>query len=118
MFGMVPGVLGLTYAQHIGGSIQSIYTVALVASFILGFFVMSAGPIGFQYAAEISYPAPESTSQGILLWIGQISGIVFVTGMSIHNNQYLGTIMIAFSVLAVLAFLLVFFIKESIIRNS
>ena len=28
---------------------------------------MSAGPLGFQYAAEVSHPAPESTSQGMLL---------------------------------------------------
>lgn len=66
-----------------------VYQVALASSIILGFFVMSAGPIGFQYAAEVSYPAPESTSQGILLWIGQLTGMFFVAGMSVGDNLYL-----------------------------
>jgi hypothetical protein len=48
---------------------------------VLGFFTMSAGPIGFQYGAELSYPAPESTSQGLLLLVGQISGAAFIYGM-------------------------------------
>ncbi len=74
---------------------------------------MSAGPIGFQYAAEVSYPAQESTSQGILLWVGQLTGIVFVAGMSMHNKQYLGEYMVAFAVLSLLILVAVLFLRES-----
>ncbi len=116
MLGMIPGVAGIAFAQQLGGTPHSIYTIALLASFILGFFVMSAGPIGFQYAAEVSYPAPESTSQGMLLWIGQVSGIVFVTQMSIQDHHYLKAMMSVFSILAIVAFVLVLFLKESEIR--
>lgn len=111
--GMVPGVAGLTFAPVMAHQPETVYTVALVSSFILGFFVMSAGPIGFQYAAEVSYPAPESASQGILLWIGQLTGMVFVAGMSIDNNHYLGKIMILFSVLSVVSLIAVFSLRES-----
>ncbi len=66
--GMLPGLAGLAFAPMLTGghgvNPEATYTIALVSSFILGFFVMSAGPVGFQYAAEISAPAPESTSQG------------------------------------------------------
>ncbi|HPC36744.1 MAG TPA: MFS transporter, partial [Candidatus Marinimicrobia bacterium] len=31
--------------------------------------------------AEISYPAPEGTSNGLLLLMGQISGVLFIFGM-------------------------------------
>ncbi len=116
MLGMIPGVAGIAFAHQLGGTMHSVYTIALISSFILGFFVMSAGPIGFQYAAEVSYPAPESTSQGMLLWIGQVSGIVFVTQMSIQDHHYLKTMMLVFSLLAVLAFIMVLFIKESKIK--
>ncbi|MCK4990057.1 MAG: hypothetical protein KAS29_06205, partial [Bacteroidales bacterium] len=75
--------------------------------------VMSAGPLGFQYAAEISYPAPESTSLGILLWVGQLTGMIFVAGMSIRENLYLGTFMNIFVVLAFLTLLAVFVLRES-----
>jgi hypothetical protein len=44
---------------------------------------MAGAPICFQYGAEICYPAPEATSQGLLLLAGQISGIIFIFGMDI-----------------------------------
>jgi len=69
----IPGLAGLAFANN--------YALLLGSSFVLGFFTMSAGPIGFQYGAELSYPAPESTSQGILLLAGQISGAAFIYGM-------------------------------------
>ncbi len=115
--GMVPGLAGIAFAPFLTGgqgvNPESAYTVALVSSFILGFFVMSAGPIGFQYAAEISSPAPESTSQGLLLWVGQISGIIMVTGMSMNHKAYLRVFLIAFVVISIIAAALVSFLKES-----
>jgi hypothetical protein len=110
---MVPGIVGLTFAPVLVHQAEQVYTIALIASFVLGFFVMSAGPVGFQYAAEVSFPAPESASQGILLWVGQLTGMIFVAGMSINNNQHLETIMIAFSALSLVSLLVVLFLKES-----
>jgi MFS family permease len=109
--GMVPGMFGLTFAGALFGN--SAYLVALISSFILGFFVMSAGPIGFQYAAEISAPAPEATSQGLLLLSGQITGMLFVGAMSIKDNIFLGPSMIIFFILSIVAFLFVLTLKES-----
>jgi len=40
-----------------------------------------AGLIGFQYGAEIASPAPEGTSNSLLLVAGQISGIIFILTM-------------------------------------
>ncbi len=117
--GMVPGVAGLSFAHLVANAPETIYTINLIASFILGFFVMSAGPIGFQYAAEVSHPAPETLSMGILLWIGQLSGIPFVALMSMRSNEYIGEVMGGFTVLAIVAFLLALMIKESkMVRGS
>jgi len=116
--GMLPAVAGLAFAGHLADDPETIYRISLAASFILGFFVMSAGPLGFQYAAEISYPAPESTSQGILLWVGQLTGMIFVAGMSIKENLYLGTFMNIFVVLAFLTLLAVFVLRESTFMES
>ena len=73
ILGATIGLAGVTFA---GG-----YSFLLISSFIFGFFLLSAGPIGFQYGAEITYPAPEGTSNGLLLLMGQISGIIFILGM-------------------------------------
>lgn len=74
MIFMLPGLVGLAVFND--------FIPMMIAAFIFGFFIMSAGPIGFQYGAEKSYPAPESTSQGIILLVGQISGIIFVFGLN------------------------------------
>ncbi len=113
MIGMAPALFGLAYAGHFSDDPVTVYRFSLVASFFLGFFVMSAGPIGFQYAAEISYPAPESTSQGILLWVGQATGMVFVAGMSVNHNAHLGKFMTLFFILGIVTILAVSLIRES-----
>lgn len=74
MIFMLPGLIGLTVFKE--------FVPMLISAFIFGFFIMGAGPVGFQYGAEKSYPAPESTSQGIILMAGQISGIIFVFGVN------------------------------------
>jgi len=43
----------------------------------LGFFLVSANPIGMQYSAEITHPTPEGTSNGLIQLFGQAS-VVFV----------------------------------------
>ena len=96
--GMLPGIIGLT--------VFSGYAPLLLSGFVFGFFMMSAGPIGFQYGAELSRPAPESTAQGLLLLAGQISGILFVFAI---DKAGVGLSMTAFIVMtaAIILFSLV-----------
>jgi cyanate permease len=67
------GLLGIAFASN--------YALLVASAFVMGFFLLAAGPIGFQLGAEITFPAPEGTSNGMLLLMGQISGIVFILGM-------------------------------------
>jgi MFS family permease len=73
LIGMIPGLVGMTFATS--------YRLLLVSGFVFGFFLLSAGPIGFQYGAEITHPAPEGPSNSLLLVMGQVSGIVFIVCM-------------------------------------
>jgi MFS-type transporter involved in bile tolerance (Atg22 family) len=52
----------------------------------MGFFLVSANPIGMQYAAEITNPTPEGTSNGLIQLFGQAS-VVFVTIMDQLKTQ-------------------------------
>jgi cyanate permease len=70
LVGLIPGLLGVTFATS--------YWLLLVSSFVFGFFLLSAGPIGFQYGAEMTLPAPEGTSNTLLIVAGQLSGIIFI----------------------------------------
>ncbi len=89
----------------IGITIATSYPVLLVSSFILGFFLLSAGPIGFQYGAEIAYPAPEGTSNGLLLLMGQISGVLFIFGMDMYKSPVTGSMSRSLIILIILMLL-------------
>jgi sugar phosphate permease len=83
LVGAIFGLAGVTYALG--------YWLLLVSAFALGFFLLSAGPLGFQYGAEIAYPAPEGTSNGLLLLMGQISGVVFILAMDSFKSPVTGS---------------------------
>jgi cyanate permease len=83
LVGATLGLGGITYATS--------YGLLLASAFVLGFFLLSAGPVGFQYGAEVAYPAPEGTSNGLLLLMGQISGILFIFGMDGFKSPETGS---------------------------
>jgi MFS family permease len=60
-----------------------------IESVIYGFLLVSALPVGLTYAAEITYPVPEESSNGIIMWIGQIGGIVFLFGFIFEAPGYM-----------------------------
>jgi cyanate permease len=80
--GLIPGLAGMTFSKN--------YPVLLISGFIFGFFLLSSGPIGFQYGAEITRPAPEGTSNSLLLLMGQVSGILFIFGMDLAKAPVTG----------------------------
>ncbi len=73
----IPGLIGLTFATT--------YWLLLASAFGLGFFLISTSPIGMQYAAEITFPTPEGTSNGLIQLFGQAS-VIFVYIMEALKN--------------------------------
>lgn len=108
ILGATLGLAGITYMTS--------YASLLISAFVLGFFLLSAGPIGFQYGAEVTYPTPEGTSNGLLLLMGQISGIILIVGMDAFKSPATGSMTLPLNVLIglmVLCLLLCFRLKES-----
>ena len=106
--GAVIGLVVITYATG--------YWLLLASAFVFGFFLLSAGPVGFQYGAEIAYPAQEGTSNGLLLMMGQISGIVFILAMDSFKSPVTGSMtpsLIVLIGLMILGLLLCTRLKES-----
>ncbi len=65
----IPGLVGLTFANNLW--------LLFISAFLFGFFLISTSPIGMQYAAEVTFPTPEGTSNGLIQLFGQAS-VVFV----------------------------------------
>ena len=65
----IPGLIGVAYATSTW--------LLFLSAFAMGFFLVSTSPIGMQYAAEVTQPTPEGTSNGLIQLFGQAS-VVFV----------------------------------------
>jgi hypothetical protein len=92
-----------------------------ISGFVFGFFLLSAGPIGFQYGAEITHPAPEGTSNGLLIVMGQVSGIVFIMGMDALKSPATKSMtvpLLAQAGLIVVAIVLAAMLRESPIHGN
>ncbi len=91
VIGATLGLVGITFATS--------YWLLIVSAFVFGFFLLSAGPVGFQYGAEVTHPTPEGTSNGLLLLMGQISGIAFIFGMDSLKSPETGSMTLPLIVL-------------------
>ena len=111
--GAMLGLAGLIYLLN--------YGLLILFSFLFEFFLLSAGPLGFQYGAEITYPAPEGTSNGLLLLMGQISGILFILGMDAFKSPETGSMtqpLIVLLILLALCLLLATRLREASGKSS
>ncbi len=95
--GATLGLVGITFASS--------YLILLISGIAFGFFLLSSGPIGFQYGAEITYPISEGTSNGFLILMGQISGIAIIFGMDSFKSSATGSMTRPLIVLIIFMFL-------------
>ncbi|GFR16667.1 feline leukemia virus subgroup C receptor-related protein 1 [Trichonephila clavata] len=77
--GMITFTIVLPY-----GNILSMFFV----SSLLGFFMTGYLPLGFEFAAEITYPEAEATSSGFLNASAQVFGIIFTAGSGALLEQF------------------------------
>ncbi|MFW9781970.1 MAG: MFS transporter [Candidatus Heimdallarchaeota archaeon] len=85
----------------------------LVFGFLLGFGILSAGPVGLEYAVDVTKPVPEASSNGMLMMIGQVGGILFI--LSLEEVKIAGDYWPALLIQAILllvAFIITFFLKD------
>lgn len=95
----IPGLIGVTFAAD--------RWLIFVSAFEMGFFLVSINPIGMQYAAEITHPTPEGTSNGLIQLFGQAS-VVFVyimEAMKTADGSFTPALLLALGLVVVSALL-------------
>jgi len=84
-------------------------------SFLLGYGILSAGPVALEYAVDLTKPVPEATSSGMLMMIGQVGGIIFILffeGFTLPvTGDYFPTLLLE-SIFLLVVLVIVFFLKE------
>jgi len=102
----LPGLLGLTYSSN--------FVFVTVASIWLGIFMVGSVPVVIQYAVEISYPAPEPASTGILMIASQISVVAInIMGWSYERYGSFTPSLVGLTLLTFLSALSLFWMHES-----
>jgi MFS family permease len=92
----IPGLVGVTFVTS--------FWLLLASAFWMGFFLISVAPIGMQYIAEVTYPAPEGTSNGVIQLFGQLS-VVFVyvmEAMQSANGAFTSSLLLSIGLLVLL----------------
>lgn len=115
------------YFLSFGGMMMFTFTLGLnqiwvvfLSSGILGFFMTGYLPVGFEFAAELTFPESEGTSSGLLNVSAQVFGIILILGMramtSLPNGMFVGNLTIC----AVLVFgaVVTGFIKSDLRRQE
>lgn len=110
LLGCLPGLAGLTLAS------DSVLLYLSAAE--LGFFLVSVMPLTMQYAAEITHPVPEGTSNGLIQLFGQ-GAVVFVYLMGIlrGSDGSFTLSLVMFLILMGLCVLLALRLKEAVLPS-
>ncbi|XP_023235905.1 uncharacterized MFS-type transporter C09D4.1-like isoform X2 [Centruroides sculpturatus] len=107
------GMISFTLTLHFNSLI-----LVFVLSALLGFFMTGYLPLGFEFAAEITYPEAEGTSSGLLNASAQVFGILCTTIASSilnHNDLYANLFLISALFLGTL---ITVFIKSELRRQQ
>jgi MFS family permease len=97
----IPGLIGLTFATS--------SWLLFGSAFALGFFLVSTSPIMMQYAAEITRPTPEGTSNGLMQLFGQasVAFVYIMEALRTANGSFTPSLILAIILLIISAFLVV-----------
>lgn len=60
----------------------------LAAALLYGFFIVGTAPLILTFAAESAYPTSEGTTEGLLMFAGNIAGVVFLGGAALFKGNH------------------------------
>jgi len=96
------------------------YGLLLAVGGLLGFVIMGLAPILFQHGAEVAYPVQEGASFGLIMLMGQVSGVLFIflfERVQVWTDSVVWP-MVALIILATLQIPLAAYMKDSTVFNK
>ncbi|MHA1300275.1 MAG: MFS transporter [Candidatus Helarchaeota archaeon] len=89
--------------------------ILAILGFIFGFGLVSSSPVALEFAVDVTKPVPEATSNGILMMVGQIGGILFILGLEDlkipSTGDYFPALLVQ-AILLLIVLVLLLFAKE------
>jgi cyanate permease len=111
--------LALAIPSLVGVAFVSSTALLYASCAALGFFIVGALPIGMQYAAEVTFPTPEGTSNGLVQLSGQCSVVfVFIMGPLRTDSGSFAVSLVLMSVLLAVCAVVVSRLKDAPPRSA
>ena len=103
----IVGAVGLAmfiFTKGFGGMV--------VAAALYGFFIIGAAPLVLTFAAEAAYPTSEGTSEGLLMFSGNVAGVIFLGLATLFSGNH-KLLMIAIVAVTIAYIVLMLIAKET-----
>ena len=107
LVGQVLGSVGFALFAIMGD-----FNGMLIAAIMYGIFAVGIAPVTITMSAEISYPVSEGTSEGLLMFAGNVAGVIFLGIASLFGSNYT-SLMILLSIMMFVAWLFYILAKET-----
>ena len=108
----IAGVIGFGLFMLLNG-----FPGMLASGLLYGFFTIGSAPVVLTFAAEAAYPVSEGTSEGLLMFAGNVGGVIFLGIASLFGANHL-SIMILMTVISALCIGLMLLAKETKLENK
>jgi MFS family permease len=108
----IVGTIGfgvILFVSSFGGMIAS--------AVFYGFFIVGSAPLVLTFAAESAYPTSEGTTEGLLMFAGNIAGVVFLGGAALFGGNHYG-LMIALLAINVVSIVLMYLSREAKLASN
>jgi len=103
----VVGLAGLVLFMLLGS-----FAGMIAAGVLYGFFTIGSAPVLLTFAAEEAYPTSEGTSEGLMMFAGNVGGVILLGLASLLSGNHLA-IMVCMTVISGLCVARMLFIRET-----
>lgn len=103
----VIGTLGFAALLFVGD-----FSGMVTALLVYGFFTAGSGPLILTFAAESAYPTSEATSEGLLLFAGNLAGAIFLGAAALLHIDHRLLVMSMVAIM-IICIILIFLSKET-----
>jgi MFS family permease len=93
------------------------FTGMIIAGVLYGFFIVGSAPVVLTFAAETAYPTSEGTSEGLLMFAGNVAGAAFIGLAPLFGGNHLG-IMLSLLAVSVVSVILMCIAKEDKLKQK
>lgn len=84
----------------------------MVAAILYGFFVVGSAPVILTFAAEAAYPTSEGTSEGLLMFSGNVAGVIFLGAAAAAGGNHM-LVMLGLAAVSLVSIVLMAISKET-----